>query len=79
MYLARSAARTYTRRRRLTSGPFLDLALLPQHIVEQIAVQVDAMGGVAGVLVALEPIASQAHDADLAHRVGNDEQVPRRQ
>ena len=60
-------------------APLLQSALLFQHVLEQVAVQINAMGRVAGVFVALEPVAGQVHNADLPDGVGHYEQIPRGQ
>ena len=47
-----------------------------ERVAEEMAVQVDAMGGIERVLLALEPVAVEDRNADLAHAIGPHEDVP---
>ena len=54
-------------------------SLVLQDVLEEVAVEVDAVGRVSCVLLALEPVARDLGDPDLADRVGPYEHVPRRE
>ena len=47
-----------------------------QHVFEQVTVRPDAVGGIAGVLLTLQPVAIDDVDRDLPYGIGPDEQVP---
>ncbi len=53
--------------------------LLFEHILKQMTVRPGAVGRVTGVFLALQPVAGNFHNADLAHSVRPYEQIPTRQ
>ena len=57
-------------------GARLEEAVSLEHVREELAVQVDVVGRVGGVLLALQPVARDHRRADLAQRVRPDEDVP---
>ena len=60
----------------LVSGALVEAALFLERVFKRVAMGIGTVLGVARVFLALQPVAIEFHDGDLADRIGPDEQVP---